>query len=290
MGFLLREVGDGIRKNGVMSLASVTTVAVSLFVLAVIGVIAMNVRHMMATLESQIYVVAFLAPDYDRSERAKLVGAIEALDGVAEVRYVTKEEALERLRRQFGQSAGLLDGVLERNPLRDSVEVRVPDSALAGEVASRLGQLPGVEKVRHQRDTVKRLHDLSRAARASGVVLGVIFALATLLLISNTIRLSVFSRRREIGIMKLVGATDSLIRWPFFLEGAVLGLFGAVVASVAVWAGYSWLVDRAARSLPFLPLIPVEQFASTVSKVLLAAGALIGATGSVFSVRRHLRV
>lgn len=290
MGFLLREAGDGIRKNSMMSFASVTTVAVSLFVLSLIGVVALNMQHMMTTLESQIHVVAFLSPDFDRSERDRLIAAVETLDGVAEVHYVTREEALQRLRRQFGQSAGLLDGVLERNPLRDSIEVRVPDSALAGQVASRLGKFSEVEKVRHQQDTVKRLHDLSSAARVSGIVLGVIFALATLLLISNTIRLSVFSRRREIGVMKLVGATDSLIRWPFFLEGAVLGLFGAAAASLAVWSGYTWLVGRAADSLPFLPLIPAGEFTINMMKVLLIAGALIGAAGSVVSVRRHLRV
>ncbi len=136
----------------------------------------------------------------------------------------------------------------------------------------------------------RTLRSREDALRALGVFLAAVTGLATLLIISNTIRISVFSRRREIAIMKLVGATDAFIRWPFVLEGAFLGSVGALVAAAAAWFGYVWLVDRIAATLPFIPTLAPQPFLWNLARVLLAMGLLVGAGGSVLSVRRHLRV
>lgn len=290
MGYLFAEALDSIRKNGVMSFASVSTVALTLFVLAVFAVIALNVQHMTSILESQVQVVAYLKEDFDRARKDDVVRTVRFLDGVADVRYVTKEEALERLRKQFGEQADLLDAVAEDNPLVDSLEVRLDSPAVAEGVVAKLQAVDGVDKVGYRRDTVRRLHSVATALRALGTALAGLLAFATVLIVSNTIRISVFARRREIGIMKLVGATDWFIRWPFLMEGAVLGLAGALLAAVAVSAGYAWLVEKVNSILPFIPVIPPMPFLFDISKGLLLAGTFLGAMGSLLSLRRHLKV
>lgn len=289
-GYLAAEAVDGIRKNGVMSLASVTTVALALFIMSLFAVLAINVQHMIDVLRQQVQVTVFLKPGFDRGRAEDLLREIAAVPGVAGTRFVTREEGLERLKTQFGDQADLLEAVEENNPLRDAVEVRVPDPGAVDGVVGRLRRLPDAEKVVYQRDTIRRLHNVGTALRGFGTVLAVILGLATVMIISNTIRVSVFSRRREIGIMKLVGATDSFIRLPFFLEGALLGLAGALVAAAALWGGYAWFADRVRTALPFLPILPEQPFVRDLVKGLLVAGFVLGSGGSVLSLRRHLRV
>lgn len=290
LGYLAAEAVDGVRKNGVMSTVSVITVAISLLILSVFTVIAINLQHMARTVESQVEVTADLRDTFDRSQRQVLMDRIRALQGVARVTYVTREQALERLRQQFGESRDLLDAVEEENPLRDSVEVNVPRAAMVDQVVSRMKGMDGVEKVRYKRDTVQRLHHLTSALRGAGIFLAVVTGLATILIISNTIRISVFARRREIGIMKLVGATDAFIRWPFLIEGALLGLVGALVSTAAVAAGYVWLVEKISTTLPFIPTVSPRPFLGELAKLLTLVGVVVGAAGSTLSVRRHLRV
>ncbi len=290
VGYLFREASDGIRKNSVMSFASVSSVALSLFILAVFLGLAVNVQNISRSVKSQVRVVAFLDEGFDRSQRDTFSLSLGTIDGVTEVGFVTKEEALERLRKQFGEQATLLEAVEENNPLRDSFEIQVPDPEKVDGVVRTLNGMSGISKVVYQEETVRRLRRVTGAIRALGLVLAAFLAVGTVFLIANTIRVSVFSRRREIGIMKLVGATDGFIRWPFFIEGAVLGSIGAVLASLALWLAYIWFADKISSSLPFVPVVPVQPFISNMAKGLVVLGMGLGAVGSVVSVRRHLRV
>ncbi len=290
VGYLAAEAVDGVRKNGVMSLASVTTVALGLFILSVFAVLALNVEHMVEVLRQQVQVTVFLKPSFDRAETEDFLAAVRALPGVEEALFVPREEGLERLKRQFGEQADLLEAVEENNPLRDAVEVRIPEPGAVEGVVARLRALPQAEKVVYQRDTIRRLHNVGVALRGFGLVLAVVLGLATVMIVSNTIRVSVFARRREIGIMKLVGATDSFIRLPFFLEGAMLGLAGSLMAAAALWLGYGWFASRVLSALPFLPILPARPLVPQVVQTLALTGLVLGAGGSVLSLRRHLRV
>lgn len=289
-GYLVHEALDGVRRNGVVSLASVSTVAVSLLVLALFAAVGFNLRHLARTAESQVEVVAFLDERFDRAHRDALMERVRALPGVAEARFVTREEALARLKRQFGDQQDLLAAVEEDNPLRDSVEVRVPAPGAVEGVVAALRQLPGVAKVVYQRETLQRLYRLTGALQVLGAFLTVMVGLATVLIVSNAIRVSVFARRREIAIMKLVGATDGFVRWPFLLEGAFLGLLGAAVAALLAGLGYAWLAAQIRASLPFVPVLPPDPFAWSLGRALILIGVAVGAAGSAWSVRRHLRV
>lgn len=291
-GYLWREALTGIWRNRLLGLASLTTVAVCLTALAAVMLVAVNLQHMASFAESQVEIVAYLRPDFNRALSTLLLERVRAIPGVADARFVSKEQALERLRQQFGEQAYLLEGLDEpgANPLRDSVEVSLAAPEAAAAVAQGLRGLDGVEEVSYRQDVVERLVALTRLLRLLGLVLVGLLAVATVFVIANTIRLTVFARRREIAIMKLVGATDAFIRWPFFLEGLILGLGGALVAGGLAAAGYGYVVRLLSEALPFLPVLGPDPLIWNLTKLLLGIGALIGAVGSALSLRRFLSV
>lgn len=206
------------------------------------------------------------------------------------VRFVSKEEALERMRQSFGERASVLEAVEGINPLPDSFEVQVARPELVAPVAEAIAALPGVAKVDYKRETVDRLFRLTAVIRGLGLVVAAFLVLGCTVVISNTVRLTVFARRREVAIMKLVGATDWFIRWPFVIEGLVLGVAGALLAVGALAGAYWWAAGAAARTLPFLPLVSPERVVRALVWPLLGLGALVGGLGSGISLRRFLQV
>ncbi|MDI3316745.1 MAG: permease-like cell division protein FtsX [Bacillota bacterium] len=288
--YVMREGGVSLRRNSTMSLASAGTAAVTLLILLLFVVAALNLGHMTQVLESQVQVVAYLKPTFQRTEVPPLLDRVRQIPGVSGVTFVTREQALDRLRAQFGDQASLLDSVQEMNPLRDELDVNVPDPGKVDAVAGRLKALDVVENVSYPAETLHRLDALANWLRTAGIVLAALLGAATVFLIANTIRVTVHARRHEIAIMKLVGATDSLIRWPFIVEGAVLGLVGALVALGVGWAGYSWIHQRVTQSLPFLPLLSAPVLMRQLAAGIVLAGLLIGMLGSGLSLRRYLRI
>lgn len=291
-GYVFGEALRSLWRNGFMSLASVTTVAICLAVLAIILLVAVNLQYMASFVESQVEVVAFVDGSVDRAATRDLEARIEALPGVREAVFVSREAALERLKEQFGEHRDLLAGLEdpEANPLRDSFEVRLAGAQYAAAVAGELERMDGIEEVMHRQDVVDRLLAITQAVRTGGLVLVALLAAATVFIISNTIRLTVYARRHQVGIMKLVGATDGFIRWPFFLEGLMLGVLGAAVAGAAAWMGYDLVVETLTAAIPFIPILEHQPLLGNLMQLLLVLGAVIGAMGSTVSVRRFLRV
>jgi len=293
MGFrvVVGEALTNVRRNGLMSLASAATVAISLFILSVFLVMAVNVDNLVRTIESQVEIRLYLHDGLDDEAIATLKSQAEAHEGVIEVLFVSKEDALATLREQLGEeNAGLLEGVDEMNPLRDSLRVFAESPAWVGTVARSLSELDGVADVGYAHEIVERLLRLAGAVRLGGLGLVVLMVFATLFVISNTVRLTILARSQEVSIMKLVGATDWFIRWPFLLEGMFLGLVGAALAGLAAWQGYSWAVSLVYRGIPYIPVVPIYPLAWRLGLILLAFGGFIGAVGSAVSLRRFLRV
>ncbi len=289
-GYLLGEAFTSIRKNGLMSLASFTTAGLSLLVLGVTLLLVVNLNHMVRSVEAQLEIVAYLEKELNQGELASLKSQVETIPGVVMVNYVSRDEALDRLRERLPDQTRVFDTVEEMNPLRPSLEVQVEKSDRISEVAEVLGQMTMVEEVSYGREVVEKLSKITRILNAGGLALVGFLALATLLIISNSVRLTVHARRREIAVMKLVGATDSLIRWPFILEGTILGLAGGMGTALLLWKGYLMLVERLHQVLPFLPVVTGNDVLTQVCLLLVATGAFIGAAGSALSVRRYLRV
>jgi cell division transport system permease protein len=288
--FYLREAGRSLVRNRFMSLASISTVALSMLILGVFLLGAVNLNNIAETLENQVEVTAYLDESLEPEEITATTDRVRGLDGVREVKFVSKEEALERLKEQFGERRDLLTSVEKNNPLRNSLEVSTVNPADVKLVVQDLKAMPAVAKVSFKEEIIDRLFSFTKAIRLAGLAVVILLVAATVFLISNTIRLTVFARRREINIMKLVGATDWFIRWPFVLEGLCLGLLGSVPAVLLVIRFYHWLTASIYQTLPFIPLLAPDVVLGRLQLILLGIGVLVGATGSAISMRRFLRV
>jgi len=267
LGFVFREAFRGVRQNGLMSMASVTTITISLTLLALFLLVALNLQYL------------------------TVVDKVQAVPGVVEVQYITREQALEDLKEQFGERSDLLATMEgDANPLRDSIHVRAEEPARIPLIAEEVMRLESVAEVKYGTEVVDRIVQFSEMLRQGGLVLIGVMVLTTILLIANTTRLTVFARRREIQVMKLVGATNGIIRWPFLLEGVFLGLIGAMLASAITWYAYSLVSTEITFTLPFFPVLPLQPMLTNLTKLLLGAGVILGGFGSTLSVRRYVRV
>ena len=288
--FYVREALLSLRRNGLMSIASISTVALSFLILGLFVLLVFNLNHMAGTLESQVEVAAYLDPGLEDDAYIGIAQQIKEIPGVKESVFVSRDEALDRLRVQFGDRQDLLDSVEDMNPLRHSFEVKAQEPEDVKVIAEEIARLGGIADVKYQQELVERLFNLTRSIRIAGLVVVILLILATVFLISNTIRLTVFARRREIGIMKLVGATDWFIRWPFILEGIMLGLLGTLICTQVLNRFYYWFVASVYSSLPFVPVVSPADTLKMLTLFLFGLGLLVGTFGSLVSLRRFLRV
>ena len=288
--YFIKETYKSIRRNGFMSFASISTVAVSLWVLGMFLMIFLNTNNLAQYLENQVQISVYMQDSATDKELASVKDKLTKMPGVVRVTQVNKQQALERFKKRLGDQEQLLNSLGKENPFPNSFEVQVDNPDRIKVLTPQIGQLPKVETAKFGQEVVEHLFQLTKILRLGGIVLVVFLAMATLFIISNTIRLTVFARRKEVIIMKYVGATDWFIRWPFLLEGMTLGFFGAVVAFVLINSIYASLLDRIHATLAFLPLLPTSPLLLYVDLFLLAAGTGIGALGSYISLRKFLRV
>lgn len=288
--YFIQEVFHSLRRNNWMTFASIGTVAVSLFVLGVFLILVLNMNQLAGMLESQVQISVYLEDHLTDREKRQIGYDIESLQGIDSVTYVDRETAKERLKERLGDQKYLLDALSEDNPLPDAFEVTVTTPSVVESAAGAIAAMQGVEEAKYGQDVVEHLFDITRLMRIFGFVLMGLLGGATLFIISNTIRLTVFARRKEIAIMKYVGATDWFIRWPFLLEGIVLGCIGGFIAAVALRSFYAAMAAKIYSTLAFFPLMPQYPFMNYVTLAILLAGIVIGAIGSVISLKRFLRV
>ena len=256
--YFIREVFLSLRRNNWMSVASVGTVAVSLFIFGMFLMLVMNMNKMAESLESQVQINVYLEESVSREDARDIEKDLKEMQGVEKVTFVSKEDAMERFKERLGDQKTLLEALDDTNPLPDAFEVTITRPELVKTAAESIEKLDGVESGKYGQDVMEHLFEMTRLIRIFGFSLIQVLALATLFIISNTIRLTVFARRKEIAIMKYVGATDWFIRWPFVLEGMVLGLLGSLVAAVVLRTAYT--------------------------------GMAVGAIGSAVSIKRFLKV
>ncbi|MCX7781199.1 MAG: permease-like cell division protein FtsX [Negativicutes bacterium] len=288
--YFVREAVSSLRHNGLMSIASVSTVALSLLILGLFLILVLNLNNMASVLESQVQISVYLHDNLNDREIREIGTRITKLPGVTQVTFVSRDEALQRFKQRLGEQQGLLAALGDNNPLPNSFEVKVDQPERVKQVAQAAGQLKGVENTRFGQEIIEQLFNLTKMVRIFGFVLIIFLALAATFIISNTIRITVFARRKEIAIMKYVGATDWFIRWPFLIEGMILGFGGALIAVLLLSRAYGALAAEVYASLAFMPLIPKYPFITNLSIVLLLVGTSIGALGSTISLRRFMKV
>ena len=288
--YFVREVFNSLKRNNWMSVASVGTVAVSLFIFGMFLMLVMNMNKMVESLESQVQIKVYLKDNFSRDDARALEVDLKNMQGVEKVTFVPKEEAMEKFKERLGDQKTLLEALDDTNPLPDSFEVMLIQPELVKTAAEAIEKYEGVEAAKYGQDVMEHLFDITRLIRIFGFALMFVLALATLFIIANTIRLTVFARRKEIAIMKYVGATDWFIRWPFVLEGMVMGLFGSLIASMILRFSYAGITAKIYSTLAFFPLIPEYPFLDYVTCVVMLGGMIMGAIGSAVSIKRFLKV
>ena len=288
--YYFREVLVSMIRNRWMTAASIGTVAVSLFVLGVFLIIVMNMNKMAASLESQVQISVYINDELPEQGRKEIERMTRDLKSVTAIEYVPREVALKKLQERLGENKKILDALGESNPLPNSFLVTVANADDVKKTAAAIADLYGVDEVKYGQDVAANLFELTHLVRLFGAILMGLLLGATIFIISNTIRLTVFARRKEIAIMKYVGATDWFIRWPFVLEGVGLGIIGGGVSAFALQNFYSAMVEKIYESLAFFPMVEQYPFMHYVTTALICAGVLIGILGSTISLKRFMEV
>ena len=283
MSLVLRETALAFRRSPLLSALSITTIAFSLFVFGLFGLVALNIQRTIGDVAERVEVVAYVKRGTPVEALAMAQSDIAAFPEVESTEHVSEEQALARARRELREFQDIFQD-LETNPLQASLEVRLKpqfrSAEHAADIAARLRSFAFVDDVRYGSDWIENLDRLRNIAGAIGFVVGAAFALVSVIIIGTTIRMAVLQRSREISIMRLVGATDGFIRLPFLLEGLTTGLLGGLLALGLSWIAW-YVIDT--------NLIRASFFTPPQAALGIAAGAMIGLLGSLVSVGRHLR-
>ncbi|MBI5699531.1 ABC transporter permease [Candidatus Saganbacteria bacterium] len=286
--FFVVEAFRGVRRSGVMSLVAIGIVTVSLFIFGLFLLFMVNLGNMVAEMGTRLDIVAYVEKAVTPDEAAAITEKLSHITGVEKVRYVSREEAWRSFRDDFTQKLDLAT-IVGENPLPDSFAIKVRTPDILPKVAEAVAQYPEVDEVRYSGKLIKQIQTLIDALRLGGMVLVVLLFFATLLIVVNTIRLTVLARETDIYIMKLVGATRSFIRWPFVIEGVLIGVLGGLFGILILKPSYDAVTNRLQVGLPFLPLMTDKFTLNVIYLVVGISGMLLGMLGGYISVSRLLK-
>ncbi|WYP25811.1 permease-like cell division protein FtsX [Alkalihalobacillus sp. FSL W8-0930] len=292
VGRHLKEGTKNLGRNGWMTFASISAVTVMLLVVGIFLLLILNMNHMATQVEDDVEIRAYIELTANEDQQEELRASIEDITDVKQVAFLGKDEGLSNLIDSLGDGGQAFESVRDENPLNDMFVIEAANPQSIETVASEIEDLSNVESVAYGQDFVERLLQITDVGRYIGLGLVVALMLTAMFLIANTIKLTILARRKEIRIMKLVGATNGFIRWPFLVEGLLLGLIGSLIPILLVIYGYKFLYDNYGTQIEgnFFALLPVYPYMLQIALLLLAVGLFIGAWGSVMSVRKFLKV
>lgn len=292
---LLRHGKEGTKsllRNGWMTFASINAVAVMLLIVGVFLLLILNLNHFATSVEEDVEVRVFIELTATKEQQAELETQIERIPNVDTILFLSKEDGLDEFIDSLGEQGEIFETLRGENPLYDVFVIQTVTPQKTEEVALRIAPLPYVEEVGYGKDVVEQLFTFTSFARQIGIFLIIGLMFTTMFLIANTIKLTIVARKREIGIMKLVGATNGFIRWPFFVEGLLLGVLGSLIPIGILAIGYNKLHENFSDRLElmFIGMLPADPLIYQVAGILIATGAFIGVWGSLMSVRKFLKV
>ncbi|HHU68732.1 MAG TPA: ABC transporter permease [Thermoanaerobacterales bacterium] len=290
MRYFIREALNSMGRNRWMSIASIGAVTAALIILGVFLIVNLNFNFIAEDVETQVEITAYLDDNLNGEDISKIGRELIQLHGVKEVVFVSRGQALKEFREQLGDRGDLLDALEKDNPLPNSYRIKAHDPHMVGEIADSVALLKGVDEVRYGKEIVEKLFKITEIIRIIGLVVMVVFSLISVFIISNTVKLTVYARRKEIQIMQQIGATDWFIRWPFLIEGIILGFLGSLISIVLLNIGYYYIYNSVLLNIPIIKLLPREMFLYDISLWFIGIGTCIGAIGSSVSMRRFLRV
>jgi cell division transport system permease protein len=288
-----REAVKNLRRNSWMTFAAVSAVGVTLLIFGFFLVFAFNINYLVGELDKQMGVTAFVSQTATTYDVDALKKQISQMPEVKSVEFVPKSVGLEQMKKQWGKDSSFLDGLEgDQNPLPDMFRITPKDPQKIKELQAKIKQLNQIDDADSGDGVSDRLLALSYYVRIVVLVFGTGLAVLSAFLISNTIKLTIFARRREIEIMRLVGASNWFIRWPFFIEGALIGILGSIVPVAIVLVVYNAFLNimDAGQGYNFFKALDMWPLSLYVALLTMALGVVIGVWGSIMSIRRFLKV
>ena len=288
--YYIREGFGNLRMHGFMTFASTGITLACLIVIGTFALVSVNAGHLLAELENENEMLAFVEDDLSESEARAIQNTIEKIPNVASATFISREEAMENFHEKYADEPLFRD--LEPEVFRHRYTVKVTDLQQSSAVGKALSEVNGIAKVNAYEEITGGFIAVRNIALVVCLALFVILFIVAVFIMSNTVKLTTYDRKDEIAIMKMVGASDSFIRWPFVYEGLCIGLLSAALGFFAQWLLYDAIEKGIARSdtISLIHVIPFEQLWMYVAGGFAAVGILIGVLGSIFAIRRFMRV
>ncbi len=291
--YFFREGFKNVWTNGLVSITSIFTVMASLIVLALFLIVTLNVNNLVKQVRDQYEIVVYLKSDIDQTKISQVGDELDKLEGIESFELVTKDQAFTNMKEEmFSDKPELVEGV--DNFLDNSYNVRLSDLGNANAVEEKIAAIDGVDRVRSSKDVEDKLLHISRIVNMVSFWMYLLLTVVSISIITNTIRIAVFARRKEINIMKYIGATNWFIRWPFIIEGMIIGLIASAISFGVAFLGYHYTLNYITNALgnEFVgfQFVGKGQMMGLLAVILLIVGPLIGTIGSGISVRKHLKV
>ena len=291
VGYNLKQSFSQMNRNKGMYFTSTMAITAMMLILGLFFVAFVNINLFAATIEKDYNVIQIYLSEGNTTEETQAVGStLEAMDGVDHVDYTNKDEALGTLKSRWGDNGYLLENLPE-NPLPDSYNVYVKDKDAANRVAIDAAEIKGVDDVVYYQDTIEKLSQVSRFIELGSVITMAFLIIVSIVIVANTIKLTVFNREKEIGIMKYLGATDWFVRAPFIWGGIIVGLISAGIATGLTYLIYQRVTDIIGNDVSRIlsvAVVPAEYLTTNLLIIFLCLGISIGTCGSIISIRRFL--
>lgn len=290
-GYYVKEGLRNVFTHGFMSIAAIIAMVVCLFLTGIVTMVSYNLDINIINLQKSSEIVVFIEDTLSTRDAKALGSEFNKISNIASMTFQSRDDALENYRIELGEDASILDSFNEtNNPFRNGFTFTLKDPELLDETLVQINAVEGVARVRADEKTVNRLLKVQSAFRMVSLAMVVVMALISIFIISNTVKLAMFSRREEISIQKMVGATNWFIRWPFIIEGLVIGAIAGGLTYLALWGCYSEIATLITTTLSSLQMIAFESIWPQLLGILVGIGALLGIGGSVTSIRRFMDV
>lgn len=294
VSYLIGEGFGNVFKNKKSTFSAILVMCISMLVFGLFFIIGENVNHVMNTVESSQEIQVFVKNDATDEEITKVGEQLQQIEGVNKITFVSKDEALDIMQEKVGEKSYLLAGYEKNNFLPASYKVTLTDLKLASKVESQINQLDNIKRITSSNETITKLIGIANGVRIVTAAILIALIIGSIFIIANTIKLTVYARRREISIMKYVGATNSFIRWPFIVEGMIIGIISAGISVLLVGGIYKVVAAKLMESSLItslgITLVGFGDMFTLIILVYLALGIGIGVIGSALSMRKYLEV
>lgn len=280
-----------LKRNRTLSIAAMITVLITFFIFGTFILLGLNFNNVIEDVASKVEIKVYLDDDIKLIDQREIELKLNEQEGVKEVIYESKEEAFLNFKESLKDNPGLLKGFdLENNPLPSSYIVKLDAPEFAESIAKSIDGMTGIEDISNQQEMIDTISNFVGGVRVAGITLFGVFVAVSIFLITNTTKITVYSRRKEVGIMKFVGATDWFIRWPFIIEGIIIGTIGSLISSILLFLLYKWAYGYIVSSMLIVTLVPPVFVLNTLAFFFILGGVIVGALGSIFALRKFLDV